>query len=31
MIYLGGAVAAEHGHEEAHGHGEAADAHGVAA
>ncbi|MCK7461293.1 MAG: F0F1 ATP synthase subunit A [Sphingobacterium sp.] len=24
MIYLGGAVAAEHGHEEAHGHGEAA-------
>jgi F-type H+-transporting ATPase subunit a len=31
MIYLGGAVASEHGHEEAHGHGEAADAHGVAA
>jgi F-type H+-transporting ATPase subunit a len=31
MIYLGGAVAAEHGHEEAHGHGETAHAHGVAA
>jgi F-type H+-transporting ATPase subunit a len=31
MIYLGGAVAAEHGHEEAHEHGEAAHAHGVAA
>ena len=31
MIYLGGAVASEHGHEEAHGHGEAAHAHGVAA
>jgi len=31
MIYLGGAVAAEHGHEEAHGHGEAAHAHGAAA
>jgi len=31
MIYLGGAVAAEHGPEEAHGHGEAADVHGVAA
>jgi len=31
MIYLGGAVAAEHGHEEAHGHGVAAGAHGVAA
>jgi F-type H+-transporting ATPase subunit a len=31
MIYLGGAVAAEHGHEEAHGHVEAAAAHGVAA
>ena len=30
MIYLGGAVASEHGHEEAHGH-EAAHAHGVAA
>jgi F-type H+-transporting ATPase subunit a len=31
MIYLGGAVAAEHGHEEAHEHGEAAHAHGAAA
>jgi len=31
MIYLGGAVAAEHEHEQAHGHEEAADAHGVAA
>ena len=31
MIYLGGAVAAEHGHEEAHGHGAAADAHGAVA
>ena len=31
MIYLGGAVAAEHGHETAHGHGEAAHAHGAAA
>jgi len=31
MIYLGGAVAAEHGHEEAHEHREAAHAHGVAA
>jgi F-type H+-transporting ATPase subunit a len=31
MIYLGGAVAAEHGHEEAHGLEEAAHAHGVAA
>ena len=31
MIYLGGAVAAEHGHEEAHGHGPAGHAEGVAA
>lgn len=31
MIYLGGAVAAEHGDEDAHGHGEAAHAHGAAA
>jgi F-type H+-transporting ATPase subunit a len=31
MIYLGGAVAAEHGDEGAHGHGEAAHAHGAAA
>jgi F-type H+-transporting ATPase subunit a len=31
MIYLGGAVAAEHEHEEAHGQEEAAHAHGVAA
>jgi F-type H+-transporting ATPase subunit a len=31
MIYLGGAVAAEHDHEETHGHEEAAHAHGVAA
>jgi F-type H+-transporting ATPase subunit a len=31
MIYLGGAVAAEHEHEEAHGHEGAAHAHGVAA
>jgi F-type H+-transporting ATPase subunit a len=31
MIYLGGAVAAEHGHEEAHGHGEAPHAQRVAA
>jgi F-type H+-transporting ATPase subunit a len=31
MIYLGGAVAAEHEHEDAHGQEEAAHAHGVAA
>lgn len=31
MIYLGGAVAAEHGHEEAHGHGQAHHAEGAAA
>jgi len=31
MIYLGGAVAAEHEHEEAHAHEEAAHPHGVAA
>lgn len=31
IIYLGGAVAVEHGHDEAHGHEPAAHAHGVAA
>jgi hypothetical protein len=31
MIYLGGAVAAEHGHDEAHGHAQAHHAEGAVA